>query len=114
MGMFDELRCYYELNVDGAHDERTYQTKSLECALYNYEIRADGTLWREHFDTVDRSNPNATGLGRFAGMLARVNPRWEPETYTGEVRFYDGDLTFSAYFYNGHLEQIHQLGEDDA
>src|SRR5690349_6199307 len=89
MGMFDDLRCKYPLPTrDGA--ERSFQTKSLDCLMDQIEIREDGTIWREHYDTEDHSDPNAEGLMRFAGMATRVNKEWHPLTFTGEVRFYDG------------------------
>ena len=66
------------------------QTKSLGCQLDRYEIRADGTLWREHYDTEDRSDPNGDGLAAFIGCMTRVNLRWEPERLTGEINVTGG------------------------
>lgn len=117
MGMYDDVRCLYPLPVEGAN-ERDYQTKSLDCTLDNYEIREDGSLWHENYEIEDHSDPNETGLMRLKGMLARVNKRWEPEPYTGEIRFHDWDrnadpveLEFSAYFVDGQLRELHHIKE---
>ena len=107
MGMFDELRCRYPLPVEGAND-LCYQTKDLECMLDAYEIRDDGTLWR------DASHAHADE--------AR-HKRWEQVVITGEVTFYDlllepgqdlndrsrhsGWIEWSSYFVNGTLAQLH-------
>ena len=107
--MFDDLKCLYPLPVEV--DKNTiFQTKSLVCWLDQYEIREDGTLWHEEYDTEDRSNPEAEGLAKFIGRLARVNKRWVKETLTGEVVFYNSKVgEFSAYFVDGNLKELHQL-----
>ena len=110
MGMFDDLKCKYPLPPDGVIDTQTiYQTKSLACFLDLYEIREDGTLWHEDYDTEDHSDPDATPLRRIAGMLTRVNERWIPVDLTGEVVFYGRGKEFSAYFVEGNLKELHQL-----
>lgn len=113
MGMFDEIRCLYPLPLAGAN-ERKYQTKSMRCAMDEYEIREDGTLWLEVYETEDRSDPNAKGLMRCVGMLTRVNKRWVQESdFTGAIEFCTGDsmewLEWSAYFVNGVVAQLHLI-----
>lgn len=108
MGMFDDLKCLYPLPVEGANDI-AYQTKSLICFMEDYEIREDGTLWIQEYDTEDQSDPDAPGLLKFSGMLTRINKRWVPVPLTGEVVFYGGKLEFSAYFVDGNLKELHQL-----
>lgn len=107
MGLFDYVRCHYPLPVDGANDLE-YQTKDMDCPyMERYEIRADGTLWKEHYDTEDRSDPNAEGLMALAGCATRVNYRWEPEPYTGAMEFYKDHngrwLEFAALFKDGRI-----------
>ena len=85
MGMFDELRCKVDLPWQEASGF-LWQTKSLGCELDNYEIREDGTLWHQEYDTEDHSDPNAEGMFRLAGMMARVNERWV------QVRDFEGEL----------------------
>ncbi len=106
MGMFDNLRCKYPLPVDGAN-ALEYQTKDTPAQyLELYEIREDGTLWHELYDTEDHSergkwiaaNPNKPeedapqGISALLGCMARVNQRWEQlPDFTGEVCFHDYD-----------------------
>lgn len=88
MGMFDELRCKYPLPVEGAN-ELDYQTKDLDNALNQFEIREDGTLWVEEYDVEDHSDPNAVGIERFFGCATRVNKRWKQvHDFEGEIEFY--------------------------
>lgn len=109
MGLFDYVRCHYPLPVEGAA-ALEYQTKDTPAQwLDEYEIRADGTLWHQDYDTEDRSDPNAEGIARIFGCAARVNERWEPVTLTGEIVFYAGDFEFSAYFVGGKLKHLETL-----
>ena len=121
MGMFDEIRCLYPLPLEGAN-ARTYQTKDTPAQFTDlYEIREDGTLWHEAYDIEDQSDPNATGIERIFGMCARVNERWEPVDFTGEIRFYDfqqddlgpsgpsGWIEWSAYFTHGKLVAVNLI-----
>jgi hypothetical protein len=50
MGMFDYLACKHQLPMKDAAT-RQFQTKDLECMMDNYEIREDGTLWREAYES---------------------------------------------------------------
>lgn len=127
MGLFDEIRCKVALPVELDRDHRGhwFQTKSLQCAMDNFEIREDGALWAERYDTEDHSDPNATGLDRLRGMHAKVNQRWEPIVdFTGEVVFYSqasavgkeddgrknsGWIEFSAYFIKGQMKHLELL-----
>ena len=118
MGMFDYIKCGYPLPRDGANDLE-YQTKDTDAQwLDNYELRADGTLWHEAYDTEDRSDPKAEGLASLLGCETRVNKRWEQSRMTGEVVFsaYPGntytegdEFRFSAYFVHGELKHLVDL-----
>ena len=122
MGMFDEIRCLYPLPLEGAN-ARTYQTKDTPAQFTDlYEIREDGTLWHEAYDLEDQSDPNATGIERIFGMCARVNERWEPVDFTGEIRFYDfrasdpldsskdeGWIEWSAYLEHGKVVRLNLI-----
>ncbi len=60
MGMYDSIWCRRVLpdGLDG--NEHNFQTKSLDCCLFQYEIRQDGLLVRYDIDeegNVDRSVP---------------------------------------------------------
>ena len=123
MGMFDEIKCKMPLPValDVDHRDHWFQTKSLVCQCDCYEIREDGTLWKEHYDTVDHSNPNAVGWERLIGMCSKTNQRWEHESsFTGDIVFYtqasgigkkdknnlSGWIEFSANFIDGYLNHL--------
>ena len=119
MGMFDELTCKYPLPVAGTNNLQ-YQTKSLDCELDNFEIREDGSLWREAYEVEDRSDPNAEGLMRLVGCMTRINEHWIEWPHTGEVRFYtalgereksgsSGWIEYVAYFVDGKLKELNLI-----
>jgi len=85
MGMFDYVRCHYQLPVEGAN-ALDYQTKFAGFPnLDQYEIREDGTVWVEEYDVEDHSDPNAEGLMKLIGCATRVNKRMVPFVYTGPM-----------------------------
>ena len=130
MGMFDRLKCLYPLPLEGAN-ALDYQTKDTPAQfLDQYEIRDDGTLWHEEYDTEDQSEagrwqkehpgeelPKSMGLLSLMGCMTKINGRWIQEAgITGEIRFYtslgkdhSGWIEWSAYFVNGKLNQIHLI-----
>ena len=71
MGMFDEIVIEGGFHPDVSAGSR-WQTKSLDCGMDTYKIDTDGQLWREEYDTEDRSDPNAEGLMRLAGICTRL------------------------------------------
>lgn len=117
MGMFDYLHCEYPLPVDGANG-LVYQTKDTPSQFIDhYKIKADGTLWHEDYEIEDRSDPNAEGLARIAGMMTRVNPCWMPVSdFIGEIRFYYYSekryLKWSAYFKDGKLVDLNLVKDE--
>jgi hypothetical protein len=131
MGMFDDITCKYPLPVDGAND-LDYQTKDTDAQFCDrYEIREDGTLWHEDYDTEDRSEagqwmaanpgkelPDAMNSIRFLGGCAtRTNKRWEMVSdFVGEIRFYktlqpdhSGWIEWSAYFEGGKVVRLNLI-----
>ncbi len=120
MGMFDELYCKYPLPVSGL-ESICFQTKDTPAQFLDlYEIRNDGTFWHETYDIEDQSDPQAEGIRRLAGLMARVNQRWERLDFKGEVVFYgytdsqeaggtDELFVFSAYFVDGILRKLQHL-----
>jgi hypothetical protein len=130
MGMFDNVKCHFPLPVEGFEDQ-TFQTKDLDNLMDNYEIRKDGTLWKEDYDIEDHSemakwkaaNPGVeppkeltdNWFSSFCGCMARVNERWVPcSDFTGEICFYDyldkdGWIEFSSYFVHGKINQLHLI-----
>lgn len=113
MGMYDSIYCRYPLPGLGVVDDE-FQTKDTPLQFLEvYEIQEDGTLWHQEYDVVDRSDPEATGLGRICGSMARENPRWVREWHTGTIQFYTcrkgGWIEFEADFAEGMLRQIKKL-----
>jgi len=128
MGMFDNIICKYKLPLKGANRIK-YQTKDTEAQfLDNYEIREDGTLWHEVYDTEDRSpasgwkkrNPSKKlperykGLKEIMGCMTRINPHMVFEDrFIGEIRFYGtyrkSFIEWSSYFKDGKLMTINQI-----
>lgn len=113
MGMFDELYCKYPLPTPDFQD-RLFQTKSFDECNDLYEIREDGTLWRESPRIAwieDRTHPHG-------GILQSGEKEWKRCVHSGEVRFYDvvgentdthrcGWIEFVAFFINGNLKAVH-------
>lgn len=114
MGLYDEIKCYYPLPVEGANN-LSFQTKDTDAQyIDNYEIREDGTLWHEVYDIEDRSDKTKEGVERFLGCMTCVNKRWEHDVYTGEICFYtnigkNGWIEFSAHFVDGKLREINLI-----
>lgn len=100
MGMFDEVRFRgYSLPLPISDDD-LLQTKSLDCQMELFEIREDGSLWREHYDIEDRSDPDAEGIMGIVGCMTRINKRFEREPYTGEM---------SLTHWQGEGQPVHRI-----
>jgi hypothetical protein len=104
MGMFDYIR----------YKGHEYQSKDTPNQwMDNYEIRDDGTLWVEDYD----SEWVADSEGLFGGFLEKKNVRDRfVFEFIGEIRFYrDIDYKkdlweeFSAYFVNGQMKFITEI-----
>lgn len=131
MGLFDEILCKFPLPAGYATNNITYQTKDTPAQFCDlYEIREDGSLWHQAYDTEDQSGlgkwrkenkgkePDKKMLNDFHqclfGCMTRINKRWEQESsFTGEIRFYssitsgsNGWIEWSAYFVDGKTNQI--------
>lgn len=103
MGMFDYIK----------YKDDQYQTKDTPVqALDQYEIRDDGTLWYEDYE----SNWLEDNQSMFGGYIEKKNKKWVlQEKFTGEIRFYRSTkdkkewIEYSAYFVNGkalHIQEI--------
>lgn len=119
MGMFDQVRCRYSLPGVGVLDVE-FQTKDTPAQFgEDYEIREDGTLWRQHYEIVNRSDPTATDpLKRAFGRMTRENAHWEPELLSGAMRFYtrlaDEWLEFEGLFLDGVLQDVWRVTKPDS
>ena len=96
MGVFDNIIVEYPLPglLDRGWDW-DWQTKDTPAQFMDvYKIDGDGELWHQAYEIEDQSDPNAEGIRRFVGTMTRVNKRWEAvPTFTGTIRFYDGDAS---------------------
>lgn len=110
MGMFDDIRYSGALpdGITGEDCESSFQSKDLECALTQYEIREDGRLWFLAFELVARQRgPDMPGESPFE----RRNERWLDSEYHGMLRFYGNDRhgawhEYVAKFTDGNLVEI--------
>lgn len=87
MGMYDNLWCRRLLpdGLDG--NEYTFQTKDLECCLFQYEIREDGLLVQYEVDEDGEINRS-------------VPPRLID--YHGYIKFYHGITNKTTYDVEWH------------
>ncbi len=114
MGLFDYIEVAEELLPNPEPLKDGFQTKDTpEQYMGHYEIRSDGTLWQQEYDEEDHSNPEAEGLARVAGMLTRVNKRWERTKYTGGICFYTEAVSgnwkeYIALFVDGKMTHIQE------
>ena len=119
--MFDNIKCLYKLPIEKDFSKELFQTKSTPAQWMDlYEIREDGTLWHENYDTEDRSDPNKEGLARLFGSMTKINKRWEfVKDFIGEIRFYTVYnsskyyIEFSSYFVNGILKELHLIKNEE-
>lgn len=104
MGLFDDVEVI-DYPLPNGIKRDGFQTKSLDCLMDRYEIRADGSLWRR------------------SGWLRSDDPEpvVERMTWTGEMRFYDWDpdkdpkwVEFVAVFHDGRVRRIKRLPDIDA
>jgi len=114
--MYDHIVCRYPLPTvppAWATPDYQYQTKSLGCRMDLYEIRDDGTLWIEEYDTEDHSerakwkaeHPNEelpqeladNPLSGFVGCMSRVNKRWVQQRFHGVLEFYHSNWSSMSY-----------------
>ena len=72
MGMFDHVVIKYPLPWPDRQG-KLFQTKSLLQRMERYEIREDGTLWRQVADEVWVDTPDDECFG---GYMASTNERW--------------------------------------
>lgn len=96
--MFDSIKCKYTLPrpdnpmelKDFNFNSTSFQTKDLENALDNYEIREDGSLWIRGIELkhVEGDEKDKSFIGRF-GHMKLIKEWWEPTKITGVIKFYN-------------------------
>ena len=88
--MFDDIRCKYQLpqpkDSKGYVGSFDFQTKDLDNCLDVYEIREDGSFWKENLVTkISPDKKNIFGLP--AVEIESVS--WTPENFTQTIFIYD-------------------------
>ena len=108
----DEMK---ELGLD--KNNRTWQTKDLDCAMNLYYIQG-GQLFEQEYKVVkwEQGDPNGESVMDKIGSLIRTDPYLKKLDFHGEINFYDyiGDVAdkwdcwveFKATFIHGKVEKI--------
>jgi hypothetical protein len=133
MGMFDELKCDYPLQVKGANDY-IYQTKAFpEPFIDRYIITKEGSLVHEDFIVEDHSVkgkwikdhpgepiPEFSAVDSFAGSCSKIPTGNYPlVNYTGIVNFYmlkygsSGWIEWDAEFKEGKLVSMYLVKNEE-
>ena len=114
MGMFDRLKFsmdHPDFDQEAAGIE--FQTKDLECHLWDYEITKEGRLVLHEWDWEDtpeddKPYPNSTGWKSFIGSIRKVKDSHR----IVDLNFH-GDLNFYGNIHSGELKMINlETGED--
>jgi len=106
MGMFDYIR----------YNGEEYQTKDTPAQMMDlYEIRSDGTLWYENYDSKWIEDDDKF----FGGYLDKKNPRWEPMMFfDGLIRFYRAAedrkawIEYRALFMDGKIIKFTEVTDE--
>jgi hypothetical protein len=100
MGMFDWI----------VYQGQEFQTKDTPNQMLDrYEIRDDGTLWVEEYDTEWVDDPDRLPIG---GFIKHINVRISSTDYTGPMTFYTSNnntdtwIQYEAEFVNGQAVKI--------
>jgi hypothetical protein len=99
MGMFDHVRCKYQL-PDAEAQELEFQTKSTAGpSLDNYIVTPDGRPLHEEYDVRLEENAKSP----FGIYFHRENPRWVQAEFQGQLEIHtsvkQADETLRWYSY---------------
>lgn len=113
MGMYDDIKVMYPLPGNPGVFES--QTKSFpDPYLVNYELREDGTLWREEFEHYDARTEEEKAARSFAGCMARRNHHWvQLKDFTGEIEVWADDNEYSIYLQHGKVVAVTIVNEQE-
>ena len=85
MGMFDEVRLKIKIPWPEVQDSLWQSKDTPRQYLDTYEIREDGSLWREEYDERcedDKDSP-------YGIAIYHDNKRWVPEPWDGELEVHE-------------------------
>ncbi len=122
MGMYDDIRCEYQLPLPENQGElagkiwaeQMFQTKDLDCIMNEYCVRGDGTLCLKMYSWENNRK----------GRPVRKDAGWQPmSAFTGTICFYksfngkqvDYSVEWVGTFVSGHITELklHQWEERD-
>jgi hypothetical protein len=117
MGMFDYLIVEIQLPDGGPsqlhNTDEPYQTKSLECLMYEYVISARGQLYKKHWEYEWVDSPTHL-LGGYEQKIPDTYRREYLTDFHGDVIFYTSKpmsenrvwRDYTARFTEGKLTRI--------
>ncbi len=133
MGMFDEITIDmpHAAQIDEAVRGSTFQTKSLENAMFNYRITADGRLTERPFEMQRLPDEECEyygtpeweqgGIYRVMGTMRRIDLPLVDIQYHGDIVYYthtghNGESDYQWYEYqarftDGNLMWIKRINE---
>jgi len=104
MGMFDTIFCKYPLPMPedpkGYSGSGDFQTKDLDNVLSVYEIREDGSLWREKVEgKYIAGDPKSKNLWDSFGHFEITKKWWEKQSITDTINILDYQRTDGDFDY---------------
>jgi hypothetical protein len=124
MGMFDDVVCKYSLPMPedpkGYSGVVNFQTKDLENALSLFEIREDGTIWKQYHNwEFVPGDPLSKKLLERTGRARSVHKWYVQEKITRDVEIYsyqvsnetDNDywISYQIKFIDGIIVEVKLL-----
>lgn len=117
--MFDTIECNYLLPIPDPIKKygcKFFQTKDFDNALHHYEIRDDGTFWKEEKEVeyVPGDKKGKTFSEQF-GFFKTLNSWWVRLNTTATVNMYtyivgdddyDYSIDYEVILINGKVEKI--------
>lgn len=117
--MFDTIECNYALDIPNAiknYNCKSFQTKDFDNLLDHYEIREDGTLWKEEKELqfIPGDKKGKTFSQQF-GYFKTLNTWWTQLNITATITMYthivgDDDydyiIDYSVIFVDGKVREI--------
>ena len=128
MGLFDSIKCKYPLPrpqdpmelVNINFNDLDYQTKDLDETMSEFELREDGTIWKEeHKYKFIAGDPNGKSFSDKMGHMESEGSWWT-QVFPDVIIFYDSIIRdefvndywieYKAFFSKGVLTSIEIAG----
>ncbi len=120
MGLFDTLKCDFPITACPEMQDRTFQTKGLDCCMGEYIISKEGRLLqvRKRHEKTGKKVWNES-LKWEENEYELVDTRVHDEEFHGIIDFYafrvpgDAELvTFRAKFTDGTVQVIERMRDE--